>query len=290
MPTRDWMRAIHGSSLSQATKDNYESRKRTLERTMNTTISNILRNPDTYGKKIQDTWKEPKTHMGMIALILSIYKHNPSKVKRKAEARWREIMDPVMKGLEERRKTNEPTDRQKKGYVPFDEIAEKRTRYPVGSDERLILAMYSLRPPARGDYNALRIYTEDPGENPGDPNYIVLEGNPRLVLNEYKTAKRYGRYEETLPDALVEEIADSLIERPRDYLFGKRSANTYVKWCNRMLSRMFERPLTIGLIRHAAINKMDMNKNTTKEKEEMARQMMHNLRQQELYRLDVKGK
>jgi hypothetical protein len=281
----DLMANILRSNLSSATKQNYESRKRTLERTFNKPMEEILRAPVRYGRRIQEIWGEPKTQIGYIAFILSLFKHNAKLRKKKStEERWRNIMIPLQEEIEDKRKTNEPTERQQKGYVPFEEIALKRSEYPKGSEERLLLAMYSLRPPARADYNALRIYDTEP-EELEDPNYIVLDYPPRLVLHEYKTAKRYGRYEEVLPPELVEEICESIIEQPRDYLFGKRSGNTYTRYVNRMLSRMFGKPLTIGLIRHAAVNSIDMNTATTKEKERLAKRMMHNTKQQEEYRL-----
>ena len=46
--------------------------------------------------------------------------------------------------------------------------------------------------------------------------------------------------------------------------------NTYTKWCNRVLERLFGRALTVSLIRHAYINTLDFNKLTIKEKEEIA--------------------
>ena len=61
--------------------------------------------------------------------------------------------------------------------------------------------------------------------------------------------------------------------------------NTYTKWCNRVLERLFGRALTVSLIRHAYINTLDFNKLTIKEKEEIAADMTHSAGMQDKYRL-----
>jgi hypothetical protein len=61
--------------------------------------------------------------------------------------------------------------------------------------------------------------------------------------------------------------------------------NSYNRWVNRTLQKLFNKPLTISLIRHSYINSLDFNKMTIVQKEMIAKDMAHTVNTQDRYRL-----
>lgn len=86
----------------------------------------------------------------------------------------------VREPLELHALTAKPTDRQALGWVPFEEIVAKRDALPLGSDARLLLAMYTEIPSRRNDYGILPIYGTAPaaGTAAAEGNYLVLPASP----------------------------------------------------------------------------------------------------------------
>ena len=67
--------------------------------------------------------------------------------------------------------------------------------------------------------------TEEITEN--DKNYLLMddEGTLQFVLQAYKTAGKYGRKYIDVPNDLSQDILESYIKFPRDYLFPKQNRN-----------------------------------------------------------------
>lgn len=276
----------------------YRSYAKTLVRELGGDIHTILKNADKSIAWIRKSYGgSDASKKNMIAAVLAIFKHNHGLAHgplASAHEKWKEAYEELKERIDERYKTNEPSDKQMKGYVRFERIKEVRDGLAKGSVERLLLAMYTMIRPLRGDFNKVRIYT---GRIPAKPaeNYIHISGRGKggtgdLVLNEYKTARHNGEYRRTIPVELVNEIHASLEKRPRDYLFVKADgkpydlSNSYVRWANNTLQRLFECPLTLSLIRHSYISSLDFNKLSIAEKEEIAGDMAHTVQMQDKYR------
>lgn len=228
----------------------------------------------------------------MMAAMLAIFKHNKGLDAElaKAHTKWRAAYEELSDKIDERYKENRPSDKQNEGYVPFEDIVAKRDSLPRGSMDRLLLAMYTYIRPLRGDFNKVRIYTTRTVPRQPEMNYIHMPAKI-LVLNEYKTARHNGEYRRDLPPALITEIKDSLSKRPRDYLFVKLAdgtpyelANSYVRYANNTLKRLFGCALTLSLIRHSFISSLDFNTLSIAEKEEIAEDMAHTVGMQDKYR------
>lgn len=238
----------------------------------------------------------------MMAAILGIFKHNKDAIldgaMLKAQDKWRAAYEDLSARVDERYKTNQPSEKQSSGFVPYTDIIKMRDSLPKGSQERLLLAMYTHIRPLRGDFNEVRIYTTSRIPIGADvaQNYIHLpsNGSAVLVLNEYKTARHKGEYRRVLPAPLVSEIKASLQKRHRDWLFIKSDgepydlSNSYVRWANNTLKRIFDRPLTLSLIRHSFISSLDFNSLSIAEKEEIAEDMAHTVQMQDKYRFVIK--
>jgi hypothetical protein len=281
------------ASLSPLTKQNYVDRIRQLEKRLEKTIFEIMRDADTSIEAIRKAYPLDTTRKVYMTVIMSLFRHVPHLKEQlfKSYEAWSSAFKDHDKAIEERYKMNEPTERQKAGYVRYEEIKAKRFTLPKGSMDRLILAFYTDIYPLRADFNRVRLYKSVPEQH--EPNYIHMRraGACKLYLNEYKTQAKHGTFEKELPESLCEEIYDSLEEHPRDWLFINANkepfelSNSFIHYINNRLKRLFGKPLTISLIRHSFISTLDFNKLTIAEKEIIAKEMTHTIRLQDQYRL-----
>lgn len=289
----DLLGAIDAVDLSDTTKDNYRIYATTLAKHFNTDLYSVIIQTDTSISWIMKHYgSSDPSKKNMMAAVVSILKHyGPTTCELKlAHDKWRTAYKKIHDQVKNRYKTNQPSDKQIKGYVPFSEIEAKRDSLVKGSPERLLLAMYTIIRPLRGDFNKLRMYTGWLPEKP-EANYIhLLEEDSVLVLNEYKTANQNGEYRLVLPATLITEIKAALAKRPRDYLFVKTNgepfelANSYVRYANNILKRLFGRALTLSLVRHSFISSLDFNTLSISQKEEIAKDMTQSVQMQDMYR------
>lgn len=290
------MEGIQKSSLSEPSKANYQNRIKQLTETFDADLLEIIRNPKRYSKQIEKVWKETKTRRNMMSVILSVFKYNKSLRDKENEAyeEWTQIYKTMNDVYEGEVKQNKATDKQEAGMIQYDEIKTKMKLLPEGSKDRLLLAIYGLIDPMRADYGDIKIYwNREPSAIKNKENYMVLrEGSApsHIILNQYKTAKAYGRFEKELPKELEKEVITSMISKPRTYLFEDRDGKPYTatnfsNWANRTFKKVFGKPTTISIIRHSRINSIDMNTTTIAEKEQIAKGMGHSTTLQDQYRL-----
>ena len=302
MPTKkykassNFLDSITNAELSPISKRLYLERWRTLMQHKQQDVFSILKNPTVYVPWIMDHFDAPQTQKSYLSAVLAMFRHNEGlkEQEKRAYDAWYEAFQQVKAVIDAKYKNNEPSDRQLEGYVEFEDITKKRDQLESGSDERLLLAFYTYIPPLRCDLNEVRIFQDEalPHDPPKNFLQIAKGGAPKatLVLTEFKTAKSVKEYRKELPAQLVKEILTSLTCKPRQYVFVDRNlkpyrASSFRKWANRVLARLFDKPLTISLIRHAFINSLDFNALTIAEKEEIAKDMAHTVGMQDQYRL-----
>jgi hypothetical protein len=175
--------------------------------------------------------------------------------------KWIDINTQNEAPIVQRRLENKPTDRQQKkggSNITFSEIVTKRNSLPFGSIERLLIAMYTMIPPTRGDYFATQIIKGD--EIPTEKNYIrfITDNSAESVITDFKTAKTYKSIRNNLPSELIAEINQSLTIKPRSYLFTTSKGEPFTRshytiWASRVLTRLFETEFTLVFFRHAFI-------------------------------------
>jgi hypothetical protein len=287
---------IDTSKLTELTKNQYASKAVKLMDIFHKSLSAVIQDADTSISKLKDQYSNKKTLKGYFGFIMTVFKYNPEfrSKHKEAYAKWEEAFKEVSNEVMDKLKDNTPSEKQKEGFIPYDEFKSKRTTLPKGSDDRLIVSLYGLMPPLRADFNAVVVFKTKPKtKTVEDKNYIVLNKNKKngvLYLNEYKTSKTYGQIERHFGSDLYQEIMDSMELNPRTFLFETRNgdpydANTFQKYVNRRLKTIYGKPLTISLIRHSFINTMDFNRMSIREKEDLAREMGHSVSTQDTYRL-----
>lgn len=283
------IKSINGSQL---TKNAYLSRINVLKKLCDTTIENICENPEKYIPMIKEKYKNPKTLKGYFTTILSLFKHTPElMVKHELYAKWLKAYMEFNKEVEDQVITNEPTERQQEGYVPFDEFKNK-AKSLTGFDKLLVM-MYSSIPPMRADFGSIAIYY-DKLPSTHYANYMIIgKKGIKMVISQYKTAKTLGTIVEELPADLSKEIRASLKTMPRTFLFtdsyGKPfSDNGFVRFVTTRFKEIFNKPLTINILRHSFISSLDFNAMSIKDKIHIGKLMGHSYIQQDRYRLFFK--
>jgi len=204
---------------------------------------------------------------------------------------WSKILNDNHAHILHRRFQHKPTALQeKKGgtKLTYQDIVTKRDELETGSISKLLLAFYTYLPPVRADYGAVEIVHKE--EEATSPNYIRIidEGHAVCILTEFKTAKRYKKIENQLPDTLLQELQASLLKQPRTHLFVNQNnkpftRNAFTVWTKRILSKLFDTQLTLVIVRHLFLSTLDYNKLTTEELVELGNKMGHSIHTQRDY-------
>jgi hypothetical protein len=190
-----------------------------------------------------------------------------------------------------RRLQQKPTELQeKKGgtKLTYQDIVKKRDELQKGSISKLLLAFYTYLPPVRADYGSIAIVHGE--EETTSPNYIRMldDSHAVCILTEFKTAKRYKKIENTLPDALFQELQASLLKQPRTHLFVNQSQkpftrNAFTVWTKRILSKLFDTQLTLVIVRHLFLSSLDYDSLSVEELVELGNKMGHSIQMQRGY-------
>lgn len=299
--TSDLLKAVIEAELSQVSKRVYIERLRTMVKEFDTNVYWILTHSEDVLPWIIKKSEVLSTQKSYIIAILAVFKHNNGlKIQLdKDYNKWFTKFSELDKAINDRYKTNEPSERQLNAYVKFDDIVKKRDSLEDGSFDKLLLSFYTYIRPLRADFNLVRIYKNDEElpKNIDKQNYIVFEdsNNAILYLHEFKTQRSHNELKKELPHELIKQLKLSLVKKPREWLFidkfgnPYKAANSYTRWANRTFKKLFDKPLTITIIRHSYISSLDQNVLTTREKEEIAAEMAHSRGMQELYRFVDRG-
>jgi len=241
----------------------------------------------------------------LVTAVLAALKRMPAMNNqcRQALATWLRASKELEAQQRARLKENEPSARQKLGYVDFREVIKVRNSLTKGSRKRLLLAFYTMIPPLRCDLNRVALLkcpafaatiSQHDVDAVREHNFLCLPADGKkpaiLVLREFKTASSAGIWQRTLPMNLTQELWASLEAEPhRKWLFTTKSglpytAKNFSKWCCAVSQKLFVRPLTLTLLRHSYLNSMDWNKLTIAAREDLAADMCHSTEMQDAYR------
>jgi len=198
---------------------------------------------------------------------------------------WKVLQKENYKPIQQRYDENRPTELQQTKIMTLKEIDDVRKSLPKGSFERLLLSFYTLIEPLRADYYATElIYV---GEESKEDNYIW--NDCRLIVRDFKTAKKYGMIDNILSEELQDELKASLELYPRKYLFTKDDKVTqfqdkkmFSNWACKALKRILKHPMDLTALRHIYIIEM-MKEKSGKEMVDIAKKMGHSRDMQRLY-------
>ena len=311
---------LKNPNLNDKTKKTYQIRLAEIKKFMNNeTLDYIIHNPIEYWEKMNIHCDSRPGRLGsskigiskrdgLTKAIYSLFNNNPD-LKDKEETlfkKWQEISLNTQNIIQNQQDSNEASERQKKAYVSLEFIKDQRDKLPHGTQDRLLLSMYTMIPPVRNNYWHMRIYNSKEEydkewtskikndkleKEQGEENFLLLKENI-IYLQTYKTRKKYGIIEINIPEELKAEILISLEKKPRKYLFTNFrnkefiTSDAFSKFSAIVLrSYLGNKDISLTTIRHIylidAENKLkDM---TVNERKEISNTMAHSLETQLRY-------
>jgi len=222
---------------------------------------------------------------GYYSAVVAYLTHEAPTSLKEFKKEWEEIQRTNHKPLGEHYENQEPTEQQKETMIDWKDVLKARDELPAGI-ERILIAFYSDIPPVRADYNATMLL-KPTDQIPEGMNYIILGSEFKLVIQEFKTQKKYKTIEHILPERLKKELEESLKAEPRSWLFIKRreslsspeqemSPGEYSNWANRILTRVFGKRTTLTALRHSFASTLDYN-GSLRSLNSIARSMGHSV-------------
>ena len=254
--------------------------------------------------KYKDTTK--KNYLVSIVSVLSLFPEVP--LLKSLHDKYYSLMLNKKEELE-KADTGEMSEKQAENWINWDEVKAKYDelkkevdgfykKKTITDDQYgillayAILSLYVLVPPRRNkDYqlmNVVDVFSSDLDKN---YNYYNLAGK-RFVFNNYKTAKKYGRFDFSVPAALQKALAKYLKHRasrlPVDDSDNKplllKADGTGLSRSNditKLLNKVFGKSIGSSMLRHIFISDKygDLFKATKDDSEAMA----HSLDEQRKY-------
>jgi hypothetical protein len=167
--------------------------------------------------------------------------------------------------------------------VDWKTIIKKTNNYTDITQDQMLMNIYTLISPKRLDYNRLFI-TRNQFIPENEHNYIQILSKTKsnIVLNEYKTSKKYGTQETKLSAKLAKIIWEYIHAFPeKKYLFetetGKSYANaeSFGKYLRTVFSKALGEPISVNTLRHSWVTYTRRNDLSKKEKLRIAIDMGH---------------
>jgi hypothetical protein len=167
--------------------------------------------------------------------------------------------------------------------VNWETIIKKTNTYADITQDQMLMNMYTLTSPKRLDYNRLFI-VKNKFIPTDEPNYIQVLSKTKsnIILNEYKTSKKYGTQTTKLPPKLAKIIWTYIhLFQDKKYMFetetGKPYANaeSFGKYLRTTFSKALEEPISVNTLRHSWITYTRRNDLSKKEKLRIAVEMGH---------------
>jgi len=179
---------------------------------------------------------------------------------------------------------------QEKNFVSFDDLAKVQKTLEADHETKflqyLLVSLYTLTPPVRLDYGDVQVFQRYGKGRKGNELILTSKKAPVFVFRNYKTAKTYGEVLLPIPKPLADVIRAWFIHLgglPR-FLLGKEYRPEQL---SAMIQGAFKentgKEVGVNLLRHAYITKVFPSLTTLKQKDDLAKRMLHSATLQELY-------
>jgi len=205
----------------------------------------------------------------------------------------------------------ERTDKQKKNWIEMDDfvetinkVGEEIKQQGIMKKKELDNCEYQLLQ----DYIILRLYHEYPMRNDmaslhviddekkieENKNYLVVGDEYKIILQQYKTFKRYGKKEYILDKNLQRLVKKLLKYNDSGYLLlnknrkGKLTRNNLTLHLNRIFMKYTNKKIGSSLLRHIQSSELNKDKPTLQQQQEnennIQNKFLHSGMMNQLYR------
>jgi DNA-binding CsgD family transcriptional regulator len=236
--------------------------------------------------------------------VMGVAKHSPTFL----EILGKDILEIITKENEKimnEIKGNPKQDKNAKeeeNWIPLKNLKKlaKDRKEDFNVQDQLLIAMYTLMPPVRLDLHDVKIIrstfideeTKRPEGVDEKQNYIrIFKKSGRtytdLVLNEYKTNRTYGVFNERLP----KPITDIILQLPvsQSHLFQKKggdafsSPETFGVYLRSVFKKLTGKNMSVDLLRHIYLTDFRKGEKSDERKQKVAKKMMSSVNEQTNY-------
>ena len=151
----------------------------------------------------------------------------------------------------------------------------------------VLVCLYTLIPPVRCDYSPMRVVSSEEGAT---GNYLlVLPSGYTFVLNEYKTAHRYGQQRIAVPEDLKQVLDNWLELNPSGWLLCAPDGSPLTEsGLSQRLVSVFKKhtgkAIGVNILRHSFVSWMRRYEPTFQDQKRLAGGMLHSVGMSQLYR------
>lgn len=235
--------------------------------------------------------KVRKTRLAGLVVFISKTDGNETAIEK-----FRELMMDDKKTADEEVKEQKLSDRQREGWMTWDEVMGKYEELKrdvahlwkkASLDKRefqklqlfVLLSLITLIPPRRSlDWTAFKLKDVDAEKD----NHMTYEKRkPVFVFNTYKTRKTNGVQKEAIPPALHAIMKQWMKVNPHAHLLMNynQTAGMNQTQVTQMLHGFFGKPVSTSLLRHIYLTGKYGNIPALKEMEKTAEAMGHSLQE-----------
>lgn len=289
--------------IKDATKESYIYSLKRITRITNKSLCESILDPIKTFAILQEGISSKPSLLTTIAAVLAVLKYTGEKVKNESlYDKWYATCAPLLQDQMKSRTSNEPTKRQLDAMVTWDEVKEmymKLGKEAYASEDHLLISFYYLLKPRRQeDYHRIKVIQKAGDKVEGLDSYIDLTAKqPMIVVKKYKTSDSHKTWIKVLKPEHIKLIKASLKKTPREFLFIKDNgepytkANSFTQNSNRMLKKMFGKPVTVNTLRHSYSTFRDADRSLTlRDRLEDAKDMGHSLETHMAYVLKTTSK
>jgi hypothetical protein len=264
-------------SLSDGSKIAYKKQLQSLKKALDDDISKIILHPlgvellDTafatkiaYTNAVNSLFKRDKEFSNEVGADTGLLDYVGEDIRKK----WADLLKQLHAQRETLVDMNVRSQREKENWVStkeWKEMDETLGMNERGSQAQLLVAFHTQIPPPRGgDLAQVRI-CNDEKECPEGNIIIVTGSNPRLIIRDHKTRRKYGAIVVKLPSSLEQDVIVSLEAQPREYLFVNShnemypTRDAFMTWKSNTFKRLFKRDVTTNIARREYATTEDMN-------------------------------
>ena len=200
-----------------------------------------------------------------------------------------EQLRPVQREVDTSQKLPE---HRKDKFLPWSEVIglQKKAKDSFTDENYIIYCLYTMQPPARADYNNMYITTRMSKNLSDDKNWLLISKDAakwKFIFNDFKTATTMGQIINKVPKELVEVLKEYIdannLQHGNKLLPTLNTDNALVKRVRSIFKKLSDKEVGIGLLRHAYVQHFLSTKKTFKQREDLAKKMMHSASLQELY-------
>jgi hypothetical protein len=246
-----------------------------------------------------NSFKNSNSRLAYQTAILGTAKHSPTFLKLITP----EVVDSVREQQINLIKEENPlsvkqikNDHEEENWVDWKDLlklAKNKLKKDGINQDNILIAIYTLIPPSRLDFNNLLIVKNDFKVEDPKQNYLRIRTPTKMVivLQDYKTSATHGINEIPVPVPLAKLIS-AFIKPETIYLFEKngnkhlpfKSAETFSRYVKDVFKELTDKNISVDLLRHFFTTYFRKGDKTLKEKERVAKIMGHSVAIQEEYR------